>query len=41
MTYTVTRILRYFEKKLDGPETYTLNQMQVMTPEDMLRHTQN
>src|SRR5690606_36581851 len=40
MTFTVTRILRYLERKLDGPETYTLNQMQVATPEDMLRLTQ-
>ncbi len=40
MTFTVTRILRYFERKLDGPESYTLNQMQVATPEDMLRLTQ-
>lgn len=37
MTFTVTRILRYIERRLDGPETYTLNQMQVATPEDMLR----
>lgn len=37
MTFTVTRILRYIERKMDGPETYTLNQMQVATPEDMLR----
>lgn len=31
MTYTVTKILRYFEKKLDGPENYIMlgNQMQV------------
>ncbi|NMA70146.1 MAG: amino acid ABC transporter permease [Desulfitobacterium sp.] len=29
MTFTVTRILRYMERKLDGPETYTMNQMQV------------
>lgn len=37
MTFTVTRILRYIERRMDGPETYTLNQMQVATPEDMLR----
>lgn len=39
MTFTVTRILRYFEKKLDGPENYILlgNQMQVETPEAMLK----
>lgn len=31
MTFTVTRILRFIEKKLDGPENYTMyaNQMQV------------
>ncbi|MPN62882.1 Glutamine transport system permease protein GlnP [bioreactor metagenome] len=31
MTYTVTRILRYLEKKLDGSDNYNLmaNQMQV------------
>lgn len=36
MTYTVTRILRYIEKKLDGPENYSIpgNQMQVESPED-------
>lgn len=39
MTFTVTRILRYFEKRLDGPENYIMyaNQMQVGTPEDILR----
>lgn len=39
MTFTITRILRYFERKLDGPENYILyaNQMQVATPEDILR----
>lgn len=43
MTFTVTRILRYIESKLDGPENYDLvgNQMQIMTPEEMLRRTQN
>lgn len=43
MTFTVTRILRFIEKKLDGPENYILyaNQMQVETPEDMLRRTKN
>ena len=25
MTFTVTRILRYVEKKLDGPDNYTMN----------------
>lgn len=38
MTFTVTRILRLIEKKLDGPENFILtgNQMQVARPEDML-----
>lgn len=38
MTFTITRILRFIEKKLDGPENYTMfgNQMQVETPETML-----
>lgn len=42
MTLTVTRILRYFEGKLDGPDSYTMmgNQMQLETPEDMLRKKQ-
>jgi len=39
MTFTVTRILRYIEKRLDGPTDYIMyaNQMQVSTPEDVLR----
>ncbi|NLY44339.1 MAG: amino acid ABC transporter permease [Clostridiaceae bacterium] len=39
MTFTVTRILRFIERKIDGPENYILyaNQMQVETPEDALR----
>jgi putative lysine transport system permease protein len=43
MTFTVTRILRYFEKKLDGPENYIMyaNQMQVQTPEQILKRTKN
>ncbi len=43
MTFTVTRILRYVERRLDGPENYIMyaNQMQVETPEDMLRRRQN
>lgn len=43
MTFTVTRILRYIEKKLDGPTDYIMyaNQMQVATPEDMLRKNSN
>lgn len=38
MTFTVTRILRYLEKKIDGPENYIIagNQMQVARPEDMI-----
>lgn len=42
MTYTVTRILRFIERKIDGPENYILyaNQMQVQTPEDALRRQQ-
>lgn len=41
MTFTVTRILRYIERKLDGPENYIMyaNQMQVETPEDIMRKT--
>lgn len=41
MTFTITRILRYIEKKLDGPDNYIMyaNQMQVETPEHMLRRT--
>lgn len=42
MTFTVTRILRYIERRMDGPEGYTMNQMQVATPEDVMRlHQQN
>ncbi|QED47276.1 amino acid ABC transporter permease [Cytobacillus dafuensis] len=43
MTFTVTRILRYIEKRIDGPENYTMyaNQMQVETPEDLLRKKNN
>ena len=35
MTFTITRILRAIEKKIDGPENYIIagNQMQVETPE--------
>jgi putative lysine transport system permease protein len=41
MTFTVTRILRFIEKKMDGPENYIMyaNQMQVETPEDTVRRT--
>ena len=39
MTFTITRILRAIEKKLDGPENYIIagNQMQVETPEDRVK----
>lgn len=37
MTFTVTRILRFIEKKLDGPANYTMNQMQVEKPEDAVK----
>lgn len=38
MTFTVTRILRALEKKLDGPENYIIagNQMQVQKVEDKI-----
>jgi len=41
MTFTVTRILRIIEKKIDGPENFILagNQMQVAKPEDMLKRS--
>jgi putative lysine transport system permease protein len=42
MTLTVTRILRFIEKKMDGPDSFTVipgNQMQVARPEDMVKHT--
>ncbi len=44
MTLTVTRILRFIEKRLDGPENFNVipgNQMQVARPEDMVRRTKN
>lgn len=43
MTFTITRILRYIEKRIDGEDHYIMcgNQMQVETPEDMLRKTEN
>jgi putative lysine transport system permease protein len=43
MTFTVTRVLRYIERKIDGPDNYIMyaNQMQVETPEDALRRTKN
>ena len=45
MTFTVTRILRYVERKMDGPDNYDMimigNQMQVETPEEMLSKQNN
>lgn len=42
LTFTITRILRYIERRMDGPENYIMyaNQMQVETPEDALRREQ-
>ena len=39
LTFTITRVLRYIERKIDGPDNYIMcaNQMQVETPEDILR----
>ena len=39
MTFTITRILRFIEKKIDGPENYIIagNQMQVARAEDIVR----
>jgi putative lysine transport system permease protein len=39
LTFSITRILRLVEKKMDGPENYNLtgNQMQVLKPEDQVR----
>lgn len=43
MTFSVTRILRFIERKIDGPDNYIMyaNQMQVETPEAMLKRTKN
>ncbi|WP_394236040.1 amino acid ABC transporter permease [Niallia oryzisoli] len=43
MTFAVTRILRWVERKLDGPDNYIMmgNQMQVETPEDIMRKEKN
>lgn len=41
MTLTVTRILRFIEKRMDGPDNYVVipgNQMQVARPEDLIKH---
>lgn len=42
MTYTITRILRRLEKKLDGKESYIMagNQMQVQVPKDNISNNQ-
>ena len=39
MTFTITRILRFIERKIDGPDNYIMyaNQMQIETPEDIVR----
>ncbi|ALC88564.1 amino acid ABC transporter substrate-binding protein [Bacillus sp. FJAT-18017] len=42
MTFTVTRILRYIERRMDGPDNYSImmgNQMQVETPDDIAKKT--
>ncbi|AUS97020.1 amino acid ABC transporter substrate-binding protein [Clostridium thermosuccinogenes] len=43
MTYSVTRILRYLEKKMDGPENYVLHagQIQAEIPQNMQVRTKN
>lgn len=44
MTFTITRILRYIEVKLDGPDNYMImagNQMQVERPEEKLKRQEN
>ena len=43
MTFTITRILRFVERKLDGSDNYIMigNQMQVETPEDMIIRTKH
>ncbi|MGB4658092.1 MAG: amino acid ABC transporter permease [Mobilitalea sp.] len=44
MTLTVTRLLRILERKLDGPENFTVipgNQMQVTKPETLLLRNQH
>lgn len=40
MTFTVTRVLRFIEKRLDGPDNYIMmgNQMQVARAEDMINN---
>ena len=44
MTFIITRILRYIEVKLDGPDNYMImagNQMQVERPEEKLKKEAN
>lgn len=44
MTFVITRILRYIEVKMDGPDNYIImagNQMQVETPEEKLKRQEN
>ncbi|MBM6821452.1 amino acid ABC transporter permease [Fusobacterium mortiferum] len=44
MTFVITRILRYIEVKMDGPDNYMImagNQMQVETPEEKLKRQEN
>lgn len=43
MTFTVTRILRAIEKKIDGPDNYIMmgNQMQVEKPEVAIKRAKN
>ncbi|HHW30656.1 MAG TPA: amino acid ABC transporter permease [Clostridiaceae bacterium] len=43
MTYSITRILRFIEKKIDGSEHYVLctNQMQLEPPEKMFSKTKD
>jgi putative lysine transport system permease protein len=44
MTLTVTRLLRILERRLDGPENFTVipgNQMQVTKPETLLLRNQH
>ena len=44
MTLTVTQILRFIERKMEGPENFNVipgNQMQVMKPEDVVHQNAN
>ena len=44
MTFVITRILRYIEVKMDGPDNYMImagNQMQVETPKEKLKRQEN